>query len=99
MRSPAVFWAPAIGPSGLTFYSGDMFPKWKDSVFVGGMALPHLERVFFNKEWQHTRREWLLLDLKQRICDVREGPDGCLSVLTDANEGALLRIESAESDG
>ena len=95
---PAVFWAPAIGPSGLTFYAGDTFPKWKDSVFVGGMALPHLERVFFNEDWQHTRREWLLLDLKQRIRDVREGPDGCLYVLTDANEGALLRIEPVESD-
>jgi aldose sugar dehydrogenase len=94
---PQVFWAPAIGISGLTFYRGDKFPKWKDSVFVGGLALPHVARVVFNEKGQHIRREWLLLDLKQRIRDVREGPDGYLYVLTDAaKQGALLRIEPAE---
>ena len=93
---PTVFWAPAIGISGITFYTGDRFPRWRDSVFVGSMAYTHLERVTFNKEGQHIRREWLLLDLKQRIRDVREGPDGCLYLLTDARHGALLRIEPAE---
>ncbi len=93
---PTVFWAPAIGISGLSFYTGTRFPKWKDSVFVGSMAYAHLERVVFNKKGQHIRREWLLLDLKQRIRDVREGPDGCLYVLTDAAQGAVIRIEPAE---
>jgi len=93
---PTIFWAPAIGISGMTFYTGDRFPKWKDSVFVGAMAYTHLERVVLNKKGQHTRREWLLVDLKQRIRDVREGPDGCLYLLTDSSHGALLRIEPAE---
>ena len=93
---PIVFWTPAIGISGITFYRGDKFPKWKDSVFVGGMALPHIARVVFNDRGQHVRREWLLLDLKQRIRDLREGPDGYMYVLTDAAKGALLRIEPAD---
>lgn len=93
---PVAFWVPAIAPSGITFYRGDKFPKWKDSVFIGGMALPHISRVVLNARGQHLRREWLLVDLKQRIRDVREGPDGYMYVLTDANRGALLRIEPAE---
>jgi aldose sugar dehydrogenase len=93
---PIVFWAPAIAPSGLAFYRGDKFPMWKDSAFVGGMALPHLERVVFNAKGQHIRREWLMVEMKQRIRDVRQGPDGYLYLLTDASKGALLRIEPAE---
>jgi glucose/arabinose dehydrogenase len=93
---PTVFWVPAIGISGLTFYTGDKFPKWKDSIFVGAMAYAHLERVVFNKKGQHIRREWMLLDMKQRIRDVRQGPDGCLYLLTDASRGAVLRVEPAE---
>lgn len=95
-EAPLVFWAPAIGISGMAFYRGDKFPKWKDSVFVGAMAYTHLERVVFNDKGQHIRREWLLLDLKQRIREVREGPDGYMYVLTDHSRGALLRIEPAD---
>lgn len=76
----------------MTFYAGDRFPKWKDSAFIGSLTHRHLERVGFNAQFQHVRREWLLTELRQRIRDVREGPDGYIYVLTDASKGALLRI-------
>jgi glucose/arabinose dehydrogenase len=68
---------------------------------VGGMRsgeLPgtgHVERVVFNAKMEELRRESLLADLKQRIRDVRQGPDGLLYVLTEEEDGALLRIEPA----
>jgi glucose/arabinose dehydrogenase len=102
MEQPLVFWVPAIAVSGLTFYTGDKFPNWKNNVFIGGMRqgeVPrsgHLERVDFNGQWEELHRESLLRELQQRIRDVREGPDGLLYVLTAENDGALLRIEPYE---
>ena len=101
MEPPLVVWVPSIATSGMTFYSGDRFPNWKGNVFVGGMRygeIPgtgRLERVVFNAKMEELRRESLLTDLKQRIRDVREGPDGLLYVLTEEEDGALLRIEPA----
>jgi aldose sugar dehydrogenase len=101
MEPPLVVWLPSIALSGMTFYSGDRFPAWKGNVFVGGMRsgeLPgtgHIERVVFNAKMEELRRESLLGDLKQRIRDVRQGPDGLLYVLTEEDDGALLRIEPA----
>ena len=98
---PLVLWVPSIAPSGLTFYTGDRFPAWKGNVFLGGMRqgeIPgtgRLERVVFNDKMEEIRRESLLTDLKQRIRDVRQGPDGLLYVLTEEEDGALLRIEPA----
>ncbi len=98
---PFVVWVPSIAPSGLTFYSGSQFPAWKGNLFVGGMRygeLPvtgRLERVVFNDKMEEIRRESLLTDLKQRIRDVRQGPDGFLYVLTEEEDGAILRIEPA----
>ena len=68
-------------------------------MFVGGLRqgeIPgtgHLERILFNEKMEELRREQLLVDLKQRIRDVRQGPDELLYVLTDENDGAVLRIE------
>jgi len=96
---PVVFWVPAIAPSGLTFYSGDRFPEWKNNLFVGGMRqgeVPrsgHLERLDFNDKWEELHRESLLRELQNRIRDVRQGVDGLLYVLTAENDGALLKIE------
>ena len=53
----------------------------------------HLERIVLNSDGEELRRESLLTELKQRIRDVQQGPDGLLYVLTDEDEGALLRIE------
>lgn len=103
MEPPEVVWIPSIAPSGMTFYSGDRFPSWKGNLFVASLQTGrilrtgHLERVVFNDKGLELRRESLLLDLKQRIRDVRQGPDGLLYVLTEADNGALLRIEPKPS--
>jgi len=100
-EAPVVYWMPAIGVSGMAFYTGDKLPKWKGDVFVGALRtgeIPgtgHLERILFNQEMQELRRESLLTELRQRIRDVRQGPDGFLYVLTDEKDGAVLRIEPA----
>ena len=99
MDEPLVFWVPSIAPSGLTWYTGDRLAAWKGNLFVGSLQtgrIPgtgHLERIVFNENDEELAREWLLTELRQRIRDVRQGPDGLLYVLTDADDGALLRIE------
>jgi glucose/arabinose dehydrogenase len=96
---PVVYWVPSIAVSGMEFYTGDKFPKWKGDVFVGSLRtgeIPgtgHLERILFNEKMQELRRESLLVELRQRIRDVRQGPDGLLYVITDSDPGAVLRIE------
>ena len=102
MIGPVVFWAPSIAPSGMAFYTGDKFPAWKNNVLVGAMlggavqGVGHLERIIFNESWDETGRQSLLTDLKQRIRDVRQGPDGLVYVLTDEDNGALMRLEPAQ---
>jgi glucose/arabinose dehydrogenase len=99
MEPPVIYWVPAIAISGLTFYTGDRYPNWKNNLFVGGMRqgeVPrsgHLERLDFNADWEELHRESLLREQQQRIRDVRQGPDGLLYILTDEEKGALLRIE------
>ena len=86
----------------MTFYDGDQFPAWRGHLFVGALRTGmirntgHLERIVFNERGEEERREWLLSELRQRIRDVRQGPDGLLYLLTDADDGALLRIEPGE---
>jgi glucose/arabinose dehydrogenase len=98
---PLVYWMPSISVSGLTFYTADKLAKWKGDLFVGGLRtgeIPgtgHLDRVLFNDKMEELRRECLLLDLHQRIRDVKQGPDGLLYVATDEVDGAILRIEPA----
>jgi aldose sugar dehydrogenase len=100
-EQPLVFWVPSIAVSGMAFYTGNKLPKWKGDVFVGGLRtgeIPgtgHLERILFNEKMEELRRESLLGELRQRIRDVRQGPDELLYVLTDDRDGALLRIEPA----
>jgi aldose sugar dehydrogenase len=100
MVLPMVFWVPSITTSGITFYSGDKFAAWKGNLFVGSMTVGrvggtgHLQRIVFNERGEQ-RRESLLVDLHQRIRDVRQGPDGLLYLLTDEDAGALLKIEPA----
>ncbi len=100
-EQPLVLWIPSIAVSGMTFYTGDRLPKWKGDVFVGSLRtgeIPgtgHIERILFNEKMEELRRESLLGELRQRIRDVRQGPDGLLYVLTDEKQGALLRIEPA----
>jgi glucose/arabinose dehydrogenase len=95
---PVVYWMPAISVSGLTFYTGDALPKWKGDLFVGGLrygevpGTGRLDRILLNDKLEELRRETLLVDLHQRIRDVKQGPDGMLYVATDEARGAILRI-------
>jgi len=102
MTQPIVFWAPSIAPSGMAFYTGDRFPDWKNNVLVGAMlggsvqGYPHLERIVFDEHWDETGRQSLLTEMRKRIRDVRQGPDGLVYVLTDEEDGWLVRLEPAE---
>ncbi len=95
VEPPLLFWAPSIALSGMAVYTGDKFPQWKGNVFVGGLVGAQLQMIVMNQRGLPTRRQSLLLDLKQRIREVRQGPDGLLYLLTDEAFGALLRIEPA----
>ena len=101
MESPFVVWLPAIAVAGMAVYTGDQFPAWRGNVFVGSLregGIPgtgHLQRIVFNARTEELRRESMLTELRQRIREVREGPDGFLYLLTDEDDAALLRIEPA----
>jgi glucose/arabinose dehydrogenase len=102
MTQPIVFWAPSIAPSGMAFYTGTRFAGWKNNVLVGAMlggaaqGYPHLERITFDQNWDEVGRQSLLTDLRKRIRDVRQGPDELVYVLTDEEDGALIRLEPAQ---
>jgi glucose/arabinose dehydrogenase len=93
MEEPITFYKPSIAISGMVFYTGDKFPLWRGNLLVGGLAGMQLSRLAFNRQGLETRREALLLELRQRIRDVRQGPDGLLYLTTDMPDGAILRIE------
>ena len=105
MEQPLIFWVPSIAASGIAFYTGERFPAWKGNVFVGGMRAGEIprtgrvERIVFNARGEEMRRESLLMELRKRVRDVRQGPDGLLYVLAEdemtanTGEGAVLRIE------
>ena len=102
MVGPVIFWVPSIAPGGMTFYTGDRFPAWKNNLFIGGMTegrisgTGQLQRIVFNERGEEALREALFGELRQRIRDVRQGPDGLIYILTDADEAALLRIEPVQ---
>jgi len=91
MEQPVYYWDPSIAPSGMAFYTGDLFPQWKGNLFVGALVLKHLTRLVLDGETV-VGEEKLLVDLGERIRDVRQGPDGALYVLTDEAPGRLLRL-------
>ena len=99
MESPLVVWLPAIAVSGMAVYTGDQFPAWRGNVLVGSLreggisGTGHVQRIVFNDNTEELRRESMLTELRQRIREVREGPDGFVYLLTDEDDGALLRIE------
>jgi aldose sugar dehydrogenase len=101
LEAPFVYWVPSIAVSGLTFYTGDRFPQWKGNVFVGAMfagrsrGTGHVQRLVINAAGKPINREPLLAELRQRIRDVRQGPDGLLYLLTDEDAGMVLRLEPA----
>lgn len=97
MEQPVIFWSPSIGVSGMTLYTGRVFPAWKDSLLVGALAGRQLQRIVFSGRGP-VDREPILWQLGQRIRDVRQGPDECVYVLIDGDNGAVLRLEAVEWD-
>jgi glucose/arabinose dehydrogenase len=98
LEEPIVFWVPAIAISGLSIYNADAFPAWKGNALVGAMRAntgQHIQRVWFNAKGEPIGREIFLAELKQRIREVKPGPDGFLYALTDETFGAVLKIEPA----
>jgi glucose/arabinose dehydrogenase len=91
MEQPLYYWDPVIAPSGMTFYTGDLFPAWKGSLFVGGLADERLTRLVLNGE-KVVGEERILDDVDERIRDVVQGPDGALYVATDSPRGRILKI-------
>ena len=86
MEQPVYYWDPVIAPSGMQFYTGDAFPAWRGSVFIGGLKDMDLVRVVL-RDGRVVGEERLLADRKKRIRDVRQGPDGLLYVLTNVRGG------------
>lgn len=89
VEQPVYYWDPNIAPSGAQFYSGNAFPEWKGNLFIGGLKDKDLVRIVIEGD-KVTGEERLLADRRQRIRDVRAGPDGFLYVVTD--DGELWRI-------
>jgi aldose sugar dehydrogenase len=88
---PVYYWDPVIAPSGMEIYSGDAFPEWQGSFFIGGLVTKSVVRL--TVEGNRVRgEEHLLGDRGQRVRDVRQGPDGALYVVTDQSNGELWKI-------
>ncbi|HET9455523.1 MAG TPA: PQQ-dependent sugar dehydrogenase [Gemmatimonadaceae bacterium] len=94
MEQPVYYWDPVIAPSGMTFYTGDVFPGWKGSILVGGLASQALVRLTL-RDGRVASEERHLGELGQRIRDVKQGVDGLVYVITDAGTGKLLRLRPA----
>ena len=91
VEEPVYFWVPSIAPSGMSFYTGDLFPDWKGNLFIGAMSAQygqHLVRLVLKGE-RVVAEEKLLTDLKRRIREVRQGPDGALYIFAG---DALMKL-------
>jgi glucose/arabinose dehydrogenase len=101
IEPPLLVWLPGITPSGLLFYTGDRFPAWKGNLMVCSTIRGRfkeatgVERVVFNDKMWELRRETFLPELKQRMRDIRQAPDGLIYLLTEEEDGAVLKIEPA----
>ena len=91
MEQPVYYWDPVIAPSGAQFYTGDAFPAWRGSLFVGSMGQTRLVRLVI-ENGRVTGEEHLLAERRQRIRDVRQGPDGALYMVTDRGNGEVWKL-------
>ena len=91
MEQPIKYWVPSIAPSGMTFYTGNLFASWRGSLFIGALAGQVLVRLELDGD-KPVKEERLLQELRERIRDVREGPDGALWLATDSSSGRILRL-------
>jgi aldose sugar dehydrogenase len=95
MAQPVHYWVPSIAPSGMAFYTGDKFPRWRGNLFLGALRDRLLVRLRLDGE-RVVSEERMLQDVLGRIRDVRSGPDGYLYLLTDSDDGVLARLEPAD---
>jgi aldose sugar dehydrogenase len=94
MQQPVYYWDPSIAPSGMAFYTANLFPTWKGDLFVGALKAQRVVRLTLNGD-RVASEEVLLTELHERIRDVRQGPDGALYVLTDNDAGRILKLVPA----
>jgi len=95
MTDPFWHWTPSIAPSGMAFYTGNLFPQWKGNLFNGALKFELLSRLELKGD-SVVKEERMLQGLRQRIRDVRQGPDGALYLLTDEEAGRILRVAPAK---
>lgn len=95
MEQPIKYWTPSIAPSGMAFYQGNLFPAWKGSLLAGGLISQMLVRLSLTGE-KVVAEERLLQGLRERVRDVRNGPDGAIYLVTDNAEGRILRLAPAK---
>jgi aldose sugar dehydrogenase len=91
MEQPVYYWDPVIAPSGMVIYTGDLFSGWKNNMLIGSLTPGGLVRLVM-KDGKVAQEERYLGDLRERIRDVRQAPDGSLYLLTDARNGQILRV-------
>ncbi len=89
MEQPLHYWVPSIAPSGMAFYTADRFKAWQGNLFVGSLKFGQLVRLQLDGEKVKQEERY---DIKARVRDVRQGPDGYLYLVTDENEGRILRV-------
>jgi aldose sugar dehydrogenase len=94
MEQPVYYWDPVISPSSLVYYTGALFPEWKDNFLIGGLSSRSLVRLVVKGD-RVVGEERLLTDRHARIRDVEQGPEGALYLLTDETDGALLKVVPA----
>ena len=91
VEPPLTQWTPSIAPSGMAFYTGEVFPQWKGNLFVGALKFQLVARLLLDGDRViHEER----IDIGQRVRDVRQGPDGHLWLLEES-EGRILRLDPA----
>ena len=91
-RAPVITWNPVISPAGFVIYGGDLFPAWKGSGFIGGLSSMSLVRIEFDGD---GAREAQRFDMRRRIREVEQGPDGAIWLLEDGRSGGkgwLLKL-------
>ncbi len=94
MAQPVKYWTPSPAISGLAFYEGDKFPRWRGDALIGALRGQALIRVRLDGE-RFVEDEFMLAGAVARVRDVRVGPDGFVYLLTDTPNGAILRLEPA----
>ena len=94
MEQPLYYWVPSIATSGMTFYTSDVYPVWKGSLFVGALAAKLVARLVIGADGKVKAEE--RFPIGERVRDIRQGPDGALYLVTDEDAGRLLRLTPAK---